>query len=172
LTIPIQVQQEWPVRTLPASAQQFIENFGLALASEGLPRTAARLLGLILMLDEGGDLEFLADQLNVSRASISTSTRLLESIGAIERHSIRGQRRIVYKAAQHGRNRGMEGVLFRMRRTRDVVTGARRDLPKHMAGAKARLHQVEDYYVRSIEMIEAALSAEENREARKRQRSR
>jgi DNA-binding transcriptional regulator GbsR (MarR family) len=158
--------------TLPPSAQQFVEQFGLALAAEGLPRTAARLLGLILMLDEGGDLEFLAGQLHVSRASISTSTRLLESVGAIERHSVRGQRRIVYKAAQQGRNRGMEGVLFRMRRTRDVVAAARRDLPKHMAGAKARLQPVEDYYARSIEMIEDALTAEEKQRTRKRRRPR
>jgi DNA-binding transcriptional regulator GbsR (MarR family) len=160
------------MRSLPPSAQEFIEQFGLALAAEGLPRTAARLLGLILMLDEGGDLEFLAEQLHVSRASISTSTRLLESVGAIERHSVRGQRRIVYKASQQGRNRGMEGVMFRMRRTRDVVAAARRDLPRHMAGAKARLLSVQEYYERSIEMIEAALRAEESRATRQHRRRR
>src|SRR5262245_51048781 len=143
--------------TLPLVAQHFIEQFGLALAAEGLSRTAGRLLGLILLLDEGGDLDFLAEQLHVSRASISTNTRLLESIGAIDRHSVPGQRRIVYRAAQRERDRGLEAVLFRMRRTRDVVAEARRHLPKGMAGARSRLRRVEDYYSRSIEMIEGAL---------------
>ena len=71
------------MRKLPPVARHFIEEFGLALASEGLSRTAGRLLGLILMLDDGGDLDFLATELHVSRASISTNTRLLESIGAM-----------------------------------------------------------------------------------------
>ncbi len=146
------------MRKLPPVAQEFVEQFGLALAAEGLARTPGRVLGLILMLDDGGDLEFLATQLHVSRASISTSTRLLESMGAIDRHSVPGQRRIVYRAAARGHNRGMEAVLMRMRRTLDVVSGARRQLPKEMAGAKARLQRVEDYYTRNIAMMEGALS--------------
>lgn len=157
---------------LPPIAQQFVEQFGLALADEGLSRTAGRLLALILLLDDGGDLEFLATQLHVSRASISTNTRLLESIGAIERHSIPGQRRIVYKAAQREVNRGMEAVLMRMRRTRDVVSSTGAQLPKSMAGAKTRLQRVEAYYDRTITMIDDAITADERKRRRAVKRSR
>jgi DNA-binding transcriptional regulator GbsR (MarR family) len=146
------------MRKLPPIAHQFIEDFGLALASEGLSRTAGRLLGLVLMLDEGGDLDFLATELHVSRASISTNTRLLESIGAIERHSIPGQRRIVYRAAKHEHDRAMEAILMRMRRTLDVVSAARRQLPSGMAGAKSRLQRVQGYYERNIAVIEGTLA--------------
>src|SRR5262245_51623257 len=143
---------------LPPAAEHFIESFGLALASEGLSRTAGRLLGLILMLDEGGDIDSLAAQLHVSRASISTNTRLLETIGAIERHSIPGRRRIVYRSARSQQGRAFEAMLFRMRRTLDIVADARRQLPRQMMGAKTRLQRVEDYYTKHIAILEAAVA--------------
>src|SRR5262245_30957585 len=114
---------------LPPVAHHFIEDFGLELASQGLSRTAGRLLGLILMLDDGGDLDYLAKELHVSRASISTNTRLLESIGAIERRSVPGQRRIVYRAARTQQDRAIEAIVMRMRRTLDVLLEARQQLP-------------------------------------------
>jgi DNA-binding transcriptional regulator GbsR (MarR family) len=159
------------MRKLPPVAQHFVEEFGLALASEGLSRTAGRLLGLILMLDDGGDLDFLATELHVSRASVSTNTRLLESIGAIERHSIPGRRRIVYRAAKREHDRAMEAILMRMRRTLDVVAGARRELPREMSGAKVRLQRVANYYQRNIVVIEAALAHRAPRSGVKRRRS-
>ena len=145
------------MRKLPPVAEQFIEDFGLALAAEGLSRIAGRLLGLILMLDDGGDLETLARQLRVSRASISTNTRLLESVGAIERHSIPGQRRIVYRTARIPQNRAMEAISWRMRRTADIVREARSKLPKEMAAANARLKRVEEHYDKRIAMVDAVV---------------
>lgn len=145
------------MQKLPPVAERFIEAFGLALASQGLPRTAGRLLALILMLDDGGDLESLARQLHVSRASISTNTRLLESLGAIERHSVLGQRRSVYRASQTPQNRSMEAMVWRMRRAQDILRETRGQLPKEMAGANARLKRVEDFYEKSIAATEAAL---------------
>ena len=121
---------------LPPTVHRFIEDFGLALASQGLSRIAGRLLGLILLLDEGGDLDYLAHELHVSRASISTNTRLLESIGAIERQSVPGRRRIVYRAARTQQDRAIEAIVMRMRRTLDVVVDARRQLPPRMAGRR------------------------------------
>src|SRR5262252_5919307 len=160
------------MRKLPPVAERFIEDFGLCLASQGLPRTAGRLLGLILMLDEGGDLESLAAQLRVSRASISTNTRLLESIGAIERHSIPGRRRMVYRAARTPQNRAMEAMMWRMRRTLDVLGEARRELPKEMQGANDRLKRVEDYYERIIAATEAVLKQLESENTGRRMKAR
>ncbi len=143
---------------LPQVAERFIEDFGLALASQGFSRTAGRLLGLILMLDDGGDLDSLAAQLHVSRASVSTNTRLLESIGAIERHSIPGRRRIVYRAARTQHNRAMEAMVLRMRRTLDIVDDARTELPRQMAGAKERLQRFAEYYEKNIAVMESVLA--------------
>src|SRR5262249_15791681 len=98
------------MQKLPPVAGRFIEDFGLSLASQGFSRTAGRLLGLILMLDDGGDLESLAAHLRVSRASVSTNSRLLESIGAIERHSVPGRRRMVYRASRGGVAGGEDGA--------------------------------------------------------------
>ena len=144
---------------LPPVAERFIEDFGLALASEGLSRTAGRLLGLILMLDDGADLDSLAGHLHVSRASISTNTRLLESLGAIERYSVPGQRRMIYRAARTPQNRAMEAMVWRMRRTADIVREARHRLPKAMAAANARLKRVEDHYAKMIAAADEAVKS-------------
>jgi DNA-binding transcriptional regulator GbsR (MarR family) len=160
------------MKKLPLVAERFIEDFGLSLASQGMPRTAARLLGLVLMLDEGADLESLAAQLRVSRASISTNTRLLESIGAIERHSIPGQRRIVYRAARTPQNRAMEAMVWRMRRTLDIIRETRRQLPKQMQGANERLERVQSFYERTIAATEAVVRELESRDTPKRGRRR
>jgi DNA-binding transcriptional regulator GbsR (MarR family) len=160
------------VKKLPPVAEQFIEDFGLALEAEGLPRTAGRLIGLILMLDEGGDLETLAHQLRVSRASISTNTRMLESVGAIERYTIPGKRRIVYRSARIPQNRQMEAMGWRMRRTADIVRATRRQLPKEMAGANERLKRVEDYYDSMLAVVDSVLKKIERTARAKRSRSR
>jgi DNA-binding transcriptional regulator GbsR (MarR family) len=160
------------MRRLPPIAERFIEDFGLSLAAQGLPRTAGRLLGLILMLDDGGDLESLAAQLRVSRASISTNTRLLESIGAIERYSVPGQRRMVYRSARTPQNRAMEAMQLRMRRTLDVVLDARRDLPREMRGANERLKRVQSYYERTLAATDAILKDLERESAPVRRRRR
>jgi len=160
------------MRKFPPIAERFIEDFGLSLASQGLPRTAGRLLGLILMLDEGGDLESLAAQLRVSRASISTNTRLLESIGAIERQTIPGRRRMVYRSARTPQNRAMEAMLSRMHRTLDIVREARRELPKEMQGANDRLKRVQNYYEKIIAATNAVLKELESKNTPRRRRPR
>ena len=160
------------MQKLPPVAERFIEDFGLSLASQGFSRTAGRLLGLILMLDDGGDLESLAAHLRVSRASVSTNSRLLESIGAIERHSVPGRRRMVYRAARTPQDRALEAMAWRMRRTLDVVREARRELPRHMQAANERLKRVEDYYERIIAATDAVRRTLERSGKRRRRTAR
>ncbi len=37
----------------PPVAVRFIEDFALALSGAGMPRTAGRIIGLLMMLDQG-----------------------------------------------------------------------------------------------------------------------
>src|SRR5262249_20318748 len=75
----------------------------------------------------------------------------------VDRHTIPGQRRVLYRAAETPRNRAMAGISWRMRRTADVVREARANLPKEMAAANARLKRVEDYYEKMIAMIDTVV---------------
>lgn len=77
--------------------ERFIERFGLSLEREGMPRIAGRIVAFLLIEDTAFTFEELADRLSVSRGSVSTNTRALESAGLIERITIPGDRKTRYQ---------------------------------------------------------------------------
>ena len=64
-----------------ARTVDFIERMGLALESDGLPRIAGRIFGLLLVSEDARSLDDLAAELRVSKGSVSTNARLLEQRG-------------------------------------------------------------------------------------------
>lgn len=80
------------------SKLHYIEEVGLALAAFGLPRMAGRVYGALLVADPPElSAEDLASILRASRGSISSSTRMLELGGLIERISKPGERRDYFR---------------------------------------------------------------------------
>jgi len=146
------------METLPPAAERFIEDFALAIEASGMPRTAGRIIGLLLMLDEGAGLEELAKRLRVSRAGVSTNTRLLESLGAIERYGAVGERRLHYRVADFRYVRFTEAALARMRKIQGIARETRRQLPAAMSSARRRLDGLDEYYQASIETAEVVLA--------------
>ncbi|WP_052223745.1 GbsR/MarR family transcriptional regulator [Novosphingobium malaysiense] len=61
------------------------DNLGLMTEEEGLPRTAGRIFGLLLVSDVPVSFGDLAERLSVSRGGVSSNTRLLIEMGLIER---------------------------------------------------------------------------------------
>ena len=83
---------------LEAEKLAYIEEMGIAIEGLGLPRMAGRVLGALLIADPPEQsAEDLAETLQASRGSISTTTRLLEMPGLIERVSKPGDRRVYYR---------------------------------------------------------------------------
>lgn len=78
---------------LHAAEERFIEAMGLAHEEDRLPRIAGRLVGLLILSPDPVRFDHLAERLRVSRASISTNTRLLENMGVIQRVTRPGDRR-------------------------------------------------------------------------------
>ncbi|MGR3541165.1 MAG: GbsR/MarR family transcriptional regulator [Hasllibacter sp.] len=77
----------------PADARAaFIETVGLIGQADGMPRIAGRLFGLMLFDDRERAFGELADELEVSRGSISSAVRLLEERGLIRRTARPGER--------------------------------------------------------------------------------
>lgn len=64
---------------------EFIEKIGLQSQTDGFPRIAGRVLGLLVWDGEALAFSDLAEQLQVSRGSISTATRILEERRLIRR---------------------------------------------------------------------------------------
>jgi predicted transcriptional regulator len=74
----------------------FIERMGLTAESDGLSRIAGRLFGALLLADEPRSLDALAEELDVSKASVSTEARRLVGRGVAERIGKTGDRRDYY----------------------------------------------------------------------------
>jgi DNA-binding transcriptional regulator GbsR (MarR family) len=66
--------------------KHFIEDISLYFEQMGLPRTAGRVLGVLLICDPPAQsLTDLCEILQASKSSISTTTRLLTEMGLVER---------------------------------------------------------------------------------------
>jgi DNA-binding transcriptional regulator GbsR (MarR family) len=73
--------------------RSFIEEVGVVFEQTGIPRMAGRLFGWLLISDPPYQSPAeLAEVLKASKGSISTSIRLLQQMGFIERHVIPGSR--------------------------------------------------------------------------------
>lgn len=124
----------------------FVEQFGLVMQAEGFPRIAGRLLGLFVL--EGGPLGSadLAERLSVSRGSVSTNTRLLEELGAIERVALPGARGDFFRLADNPYIRISERKAVRAQRTA-VAIGQHRDrLGPEEGDAKARMADLAAFF--------------------------
>ena len=96
--------------------KHFVEDVGIVFEQTGLPRTAGRIFGWLLISDPPHQsTSELVEALMASRGSISTMTRLLIQIGLIERISLPGVRHDYFHlrpdAWQHMMRRGLEDEI-------------------------------------------------------------
>jgi DNA-binding transcriptional regulator GbsR (MarR family) len=87
---------------MDSATSRLVERFGIFFEREGLPRIAGRIIGYLLLADSPRSLDDIADDLGVSKASVSTDARRLEAKGLLERSSLPGDRRDFYAIAPDG----------------------------------------------------------------------
>ena len=130
---------------LHPAVQRFVEEVGLLWEQDGLPRIAGKIFALLVVEDREFHLEELANQLQVSRGSVSTNTRLLESHGVLRRTSRPGDRRTYYQATnEYGRR--FEKALERQRHFLDLIERTREELPPGMERGQARLAKMWEFF--------------------------
>lgn len=150
--------------------QYFVEQAGVVIEHLGLPRMAGRVLGWLLICDppqqSPGDL---AAALQASKASISTTIRLLVRVGLVERVVTPGKRRDYFRIREDTWSRTTEE---RMR----LITPLR-ELAEHGLALRAdaneeatrRLREMRDFYA-FYERELPALVERWQRERREKQR--
>jgi DNA-binding transcriptional regulator GbsR (MarR family) len=137
--------------------ERFIERLGLATEAEGLPRTAGRLMAYLLVTPGPCTFEELMEALQISRGGVSTNTRLLESLGIIERITKPGDRRDHYQIAPDPYGQLIQGQLQRMRKTEAIVAECRQALPKGGENGRHRLVEMDRFYRYAIAETERFL---------------
>lgn len=128
-----------------AIRQDFIEKTGLMVQAEGLPRTAGRALGMLIFDGELVSFGDIATRLQVSRASVSTSIRLLEERGLVKRSNKPGERQDFFQLASDPYISMLEGFMKRNCSMRDDIELTINSLPKN-SDAIDRLKDFSDFY--------------------------
>ncbi|WP_152979834.1 hypothetical protein [Mesorhizobium sp. 1M-11] len=81
--------------------QRFIDDIARLFVPWGVPMTAARLYGYMLLMPDAVDLDRIAADLEISKSSASVAARLLEQYTLVRRRSVRGTKRILYEVSEH-----------------------------------------------------------------------
>jgi DNA-binding transcriptional regulator GbsR (MarR family) len=136
----------------------FIEQMGLALEADGLPRIAGRIFGLLLVSEDARSLDDLAHELRVSKASVSTNARMLEQRAVLERTSRPGDRRDYYRVPSDLFSHTMAQRVARWQRFHDAIGAARTGLPIRSAEVMERLEEYQQAYAYMSQVITEALA--------------
>jgi DNA-binding transcriptional regulator GbsR (MarR family) len=129
-----------------AADSQFIEKMGIILETEGFPRVAGRVVGLLLLEEDALCLDAIAKALGVSKASISINARMLEQRGAVERISQPGDRRDHYRIARDLPLRTLEARLARLERLCDAIAFGQRTLTLRSKAIAERFDDLDASY--------------------------
>jgi DNA-binding transcriptional regulator GbsR (MarR family) len=149
------------VRMSHARRQEFIERLGRLAEGEGLPRIAGRMMGLLMIAGAPLSIDELADQLEVSRASISTNGRLLESLAIAARTTKAGDRRDYLQIGADPSSSLLSQGLRRLHDMRHAVREMRLAArsSRTAQSTRDRLERMERFYDLAIEGAESVLSS-------------
>ncbi|HEX7939995.1 MAG TPA: hypothetical protein VF483_13490 [Gemmatimonadaceae bacterium] len=142
---------------MSVATESFVEQIAVCLEAEGMPRVAGRLFGLLMISAEPQSLDDLAEQLEVSKASVSVNARYLEDRAKIERISRTGDRRDYYQISNDILERAIEDRAARVRRLQGVVAAARASHAFKNEIVTARLEMVDAAYHHLLEANQRTL---------------
>ena len=147
---------------LTEAGRRFVDDVARLLTPWGVPQTAARLYGYLLLSAEPVDLDRIAADLEISKSSASVAARLLEMYTLARRQGVRGSKRVLYEASDNyegmltGQNRMLqEGAALLRAGARDVASGK----------ARARLEEMAEFYLVTRDAMEEVLRRWRERKA-------
>jgi len=125
---------------------EFIELVGRIVQADGLPRTAGRLLGFLIF--EGAPVAFgdLADRLQVSRGSISSSTRMLEEFGLIRRVTKAGERQDFFELEDDPYSNLLNRARARAQRAKEAVERTAAQIEGEQSDLTSRISELAEFY--------------------------
>jgi len=115
------------------------------------------MIGYLLLQEEPTSLDELAENLRVSKASVSTNARALELHGIVERHSVPGDRRDYYMIVDEPWSRSLDNVRRQLESRIDLFEEARSELPDEFDVGKRRLATWQLFFSRVVEKLDAHL---------------
>lgn len=125
----------------------YVEDFGLYFEQFGLARTAGRMLGWLLVCDPPHQtMDELVEVLQVSKSSISTTSRLLMYIGLVSKVSFPGERKDFYRISDDAWVQGWEAKNNQTTEMKQMATRGLELLPEDETERRERLQEMHDLY--------------------------
>lgn len=134
------------VNAAETARADFIEKIGVIAQSEGLPRIAGRVLAMLLYDGERVSFGQLADALQVSRGSVSSSVRMLESQQLIKRVAKPGDRQDYFQVVDNAFANMVEAAATRVRRAAADIEESLKEIPSSETGPRGRVADYAAYY--------------------------
>jgi DNA-binding transcriptional regulator GbsR (MarR family) len=134
--------------------RRFIEDVARLLALWGVPQTAARLYGYLLLSPEPVALDRIAADLAMSKSSASVAARLLENYRLALRHGEPGSKRVLYEVSQN-----YDGMLIDQNRLLDGLAELLKSGAKTVASGRmqTRLDEMAEFYLMVRESMDTTL---------------
>jgi DNA-binding transcriptional regulator GbsR (MarR family) len=139
-------------------AEHFIELMGRHLEEEGMPRIAGRLMGALLLNPKPATLDGLAQQLGVSKASISSNARLLENHGIATRVTLPGDRRDFYQISSNAEERSLRRQLERHQLLLERLRVGRAAVDDGNEEVLKRFDSLSEFVGKALAHVDAALA--------------
>ncbi len=112
----------------------------------GTARTSGRIFGLLLVAEQALSLDEIAKILQLSKASVSTNTRLAEVKRLVRRISLPGDRRVYYEIAQGAWESALEVAIANTRTMIDLADEGLAALGPSKTAGKVRLEEMRAFY--------------------------
>jgi DNA-binding transcriptional regulator GbsR (MarR family) len=143
-------------KNLNVAENRFIEEAARLLVPWGVPQTAARLYGYLLLRAEPVSLDRITSELEISKSSASVAARLLEQYMLARRHGERGSKRALYGVSDN-----YEGMLTEQNRLLDALAALFRTGATGAASetTRDRLEEMADFYLTIRQAMETALQS-------------
>jgi len=137
----------------------FVEGTSALFEEDGVAPIAGLVFARLLLSPQPMALADLADELGVSKASVSMDTRKLEDSGILVRVVRAGDRRVFYGVAPDFTARLVERRLTRMRRFRRLLQSAARSPAD--ATVRRRLRACDAAYGRMVRVLAAEAAGQD-----------
>lgn len=139
--------QRKPLSERETRERHFVEEMGLMFEELGSTRMVGRILGRLLICDPAHQSSAeLAEDLMVSRASISTSTRQLLQMGMIVKHPVPGDRNTYFRVPPDAFENHMMRDMARVGLFTDLCRRGLSLLEDEPPEHRARLQELHDLY--------------------------
>ena len=148
----------------------FVGEMGQTFEADGFTRIGGRLFGLLLLAERPLSLDEIAEQLHVSKASVSTDARRMHEKGVLERSGKPGDRKDYWEIAPDFFSSIMKLRVERWRKLNMLVGEFKRRSPNPSESVRARLRYMEDVYDYISIAVDDALLSWQGRRVKKAKR--